>query len=91
MTKQEIQDLLEKQRTYYRSGATIPIKSRIEHLRRLYSAIRKYQNEINDALMSDLGKSHYESFMCESGLILTEVSYLLSAMQFLRGDATFTL
>ena len=77
MTSQEIQSLLEKQRAFYRSGATIPTKFRVEQLKKLYSAVKKYQAEINDALRSDLGKSHYEGFMCESGLVLTEISYMI--------------
>ena len=77
MTNQEIRTLLEKQRAYYRSGATVPVSFRMEHLKKLYAAVKKYQNEINDALSSDLGKSHYEGFMCESGLVLTEISYLI--------------
>lgn len=77
MTGKEIQSLLEGQREYYRSGVTIPAKFRIEQLKKLYEAVKKYQNEINDALRSDLGKSHYEGFMCESGLVLTEISYMI--------------
>jgi len=77
MTSQEIQALLEKQRAYYRSGATIPVKFRVDQLKKLYASVKKHQNEINDALKSDLGKSHYEGFMCESGLVLTEISYMI--------------
>ena len=77
MTNQEIQSLLEKQRAYYRSGATIPVKLRIEQLKKLYATVKKYQDDINDALKADLGKSHYEGFMCESGLVLTEISYMI--------------
>lgn len=77
MTAQEIQGLVEKQRNFYRSGATIPVEFRIEQLKKLYGAVKKYQNEINDALTADLGKSHYEGFMCESGLVLTEISYMI--------------
>lgn len=77
MTNQEIQNLLEKQRAYYRSGATISVKFRIEQLKKLSAAVQQHQNEINDALQSDLGKSHYEGFMCESGLVLTEISYMI--------------
>ena len=77
MTSSEIQSLLEKQRIYYRSGVTIPVKFRIEQLKKLYATVKKYQNEINDALTADLGKSHYEGFMCESGLVLTEISYMI--------------
>lgn len=77
MTKTEIQALLEGQRRYYRSGATQSVKFRIEQLKRLYCAVEKYTDEINGALKSDLGKSHYEGFMCESGLLLTEISYMI--------------
>ena len=77
MTSQEIQTLLESQRAYYRSGATVSVKFRIEQLQKLYVAVKKYQVDINDALKKDLGKSHYEGFMCESGLVLTEISYMI--------------
>ncbi|MBR4959658.1 MAG: aldehyde dehydrogenase [Clostridia bacterium] len=77
MTNTEIRSLLEKQRAFYRSGVTIPVKFRIEQLKKLYAAVQKYRDEINDALQSDLGKSHYEGFMCESGLVLTEISYMI--------------
>ena len=77
MTNQEISALLSAQREYYKSGATVSVDFRIAQLKRLYAAVKKYQNEINDALKSDLGKSHYEGFMCESGLVLTEISYMI--------------
>ena len=77
MTNQEIQSLLEAQRAYYRSGVTIPVRFRVEQLKKLYAAVKKYRNEINAALTEDLGKSAYEGFMCESGLVLTEISYMI--------------
>ena len=58
MTNMEIQALLEKQRAYYRSGATLPVKFRVAQLKKLYATVKKYQTEINDALTADLGKSH---------------------------------
>ena len=39
------------------------------------SVILKYENEINQALYEDLGKSPSESYMCEVGLTLSELSY----------------
>lgn len=77
MTNQEIYELLERQRAYYRSGATIPTDFRIGQLKKLYAAVKKYEAELGDALRRDLGKSRYESFMCESGLVLTEISYMI--------------
>lgn len=77
MTAEQISNLLESQRNFFKSGATVPVKFRIEQLKKLYSAVKKYETEINDALKSDLGKSHFEGFMCESGLVLSEITYMI--------------
>ena len=77
MTSEQIIALLEKQRRYYKSGATISVDFRIAQLRKLYETVKKYETEVNNALKSDLGKSHYEGFMCESGLVLSEISYMI--------------
>ncbi len=91
MNLQEIQSLLEKQRNFYRSGVTIPVDFRIKQLKKLYQTIKKYQTEINNALKSDLGKSHYEGFMCESGLVLTEISYMIkNTKKFAKRKRVFT-
>ena len=77
MTGEQINIILEKQRKYYKSGVTIPVDFRIAQLKKLYATIKKYQNEVNDALKKDLGKSYFEGFMCESGLVLSEISYMI--------------
>lgn len=73
----KIEQILEIQRNYFRSGTTLPIKFRIEMLKKLRNAVRKYESEIAVALKEDLGKSDFEGFMCESGLVLTEISYMI--------------
>lgn len=77
MTNEQIRSLLEKQRAYFKSGVTVPVKFRIGQLKKLYAVVKKYENEICDALTADLGKSRYEGFMCEVGMVLSEVSYML--------------
>lgn len=77
MTEHEIDLLLEKQRAYFQSGATLNVDKRIDALRRLRAVIKKYQPEIAQALHSDLGKSEYEAYMCEIGLALTEITYMI--------------
>ena len=77
MTSEQICSLMDAQRVYYKTGATIPVKFRVQQLKKLYAAVKKYQNEVNDALREDLGKSCYEGFTCESGLVLTEISYMI--------------
>lgn len=72
-----IDEILESQQKYFRSGATLPAEFRIERLKDLYSAVKKYEDEICSALTEDLGKSDFEGFMCETGLVLTEISYMI--------------
>lgn len=88
MTNEQISSLLERQRKYYKSGVTIPVKFRIEQLKKLYGAVKKYETEINDALTADLGKSRFESFMCESGLVLSEISYMIRHTKRFSGRKT---
>jgi len=77
MTNSEIEKVLIKQKAFYKSGKTMSTDFRIENLKKLYNTIKKYENEINNALNADLGKSSYESFMCETGLALSEISYMI--------------
>lgn len=77
MTNEQIRSLLEKQRAYFKSGVTVPVKFRIGQLKKLYAVVKKYEDEICDALTADLGKSRYEGFMCEVGMVLSEISYML--------------
>lgn len=77
MTQTEIQTILEKQRAYFATGATLPVSARISALKKLYRYIKSHSQEIADALTADLGKSRFESFMCETGFVLSEITYML--------------
>lgn len=91
MTNEQIASLLDKQREYYKSGVTVPVNFRIEQLKKLYAAIKKYESEILQALHTDLGKSDYESFMCEIGLVLSEITYMIRhTKKFAKRKTVFT-
>lgn len=81
MTEQEIQNVLEKQKAYFQSGATYPLQARKDALKRLKKAIEERTKEICDALQKDLGKSHFESYTCEIGMALDEIGYMLKNLQ----------
>ena len=74
---QNIDLILENQRKFFRSGATLPVESRVEILKKLYDAIKENKKEIAVALHRDLGKSEFESFMCETGMVLSEITYMI--------------
>ncbi len=77
MTQDEIHSLLEKQRTFYRTGATLPVSFRIQQLKKLYASIQTHEPQISQALQEDLGKSNFEGFMCEIGMVLAEISHMI--------------
>ena len=86
MTEQEIKNLVTKQRNYFLTGATLPVSTRIDALHRLYAAITEHEKEINDALRKDLGKSGFESYMCETGMVLEELSYMIKHTKRFAGE-----
>lgn len=75
--RNDISQILESQRAFFRSGATLSVDYRILMLKKLKDTIKKYEKDIMNALKCDLGKSDYESFMCEIGMSLNEISYLI--------------
>ena len=77
MNQQQIDALREKQRKFFATGATLDVSFRIAALKKLYQALQENEQAIAEALHSDLGKSAQESFLCETGMTLSEISYLL--------------
>lgn len=76
MTEIEIQKILEKQRKFFATGSTIPVSFRLEMLKKLKESIIKHEDELAAALKHDLGKSKSESYMCEIGLTLSEITWM---------------
>lgn len=76
MTEQEIRQILEKQHRLFQEGATLPVSFRLSRLQKLKDGIRRYEEKLDQALEADLGKSRMESYMCEIGLTLSELTWM---------------
>ena len=72
--KKKTEIIIQHQRDFFATGIPLEIPFRKIALKKLYNAIKHYENDICDALKTDLGKSEAESFMCEVGLSLSEIS-----------------
>lgn len=77
MNNEQICAIVAKQRAFFDTGATLPVEFRIEALKKLRRCILENETAIAQALYADLGKSATESYMCETGLVINEISYLL--------------
>lgn len=70
-----IEDVVKQQRAFFERKETFDVNYRIRYLKKLKETILEYQQDIYQALKEDLGKSVSESYMCEVGLTLSELSY----------------
>ncbi len=77
MTQEEIRALIDAQRAFFRTGKTLDPAFRAAALKRLRAAVRANEGALAEALRADLGKSPTESYMCEVGLSLSELSYMI--------------
>ena len=88
MTQQEINVIIEKQKEYFARGTTLDINHRIAALNLLRSAIKRNEEKIANAIKNDLGKSAEESYMCETGLVISEISYMIKHVRKFAKDKT---
>lgn len=77
MDRNEIEEALGKQRKYFHTGATLPVTARKAALKQLLHGLELNETLLTHALQQDLGKSPQEGYMCEIGLVKSEIRYLL--------------
>lgn len=73
--KTTIEECLSAQRSFFNSGATKSFSFRMDALKKLEKSILAHEDDINAALKADLNKSPFETYMCEIGMVLSEISY----------------
>jgi aldehyde dehydrogenase (NAD+) len=68
-------------RHYYSSGATRSYAFRREQLQKLKAALLQAEGELHDALYADLKKSPEESWVTETGFLLSEINATLKNLK----------
>ena len=69
-------ETLDRQREYFRTGRTLSYAFRMGMLRALKDALKKNEDSILEALHEDLGKSSFEGYATELGIVYGEIEYL---------------
>ena len=91
MNSEEISAILASQRKLFASGATLDYERRASALDALYAAVRRNEARIAGALRADLGKSAEEAYLCETGLLLSEIAHLRRHLRgYMRPKRTLT-
>ncbi|MGC2871838.1 aldehyde dehydrogenase family protein [Ihubacter sp. mB4P-1] len=75
-----IEEVARRQRDFFHKGKSRDLTYRKKALRRLRGMLRAREDEILDALYQDLGKSRYEAYATELGMVYEEIDYMLKHM-----------
>ncbi|MBU5439912.1 aldehyde dehydrogenase [Tissierella sp. MSJ-40] len=73
----DIDLILKKQKDFFNSNATKDLSFRINALNKLKKIIIKYEKPLLEALYKDLGKSEFEGYSTEVGIVLSEITHTL--------------
>ncbi len=71
------ENILKEQKKYLDDLGTIKVHMRIEALKKLKLAIKKYEDNIIKALEEDLGKHSFEAYLNEVGFVYNSIDYAL--------------
>ena len=70
----DVKSVFNRQKEFFNSGKTNDINFRIDALKKLKQVIKENEDKILDALKKDLGKSNFESYATEVGLVYEEIN-----------------
>ena len=73
---------LQRLRSYFNSGITKEYNFRKEQLKKLKTSILKHEQDLYDALYADLKKSAEETWVTETGLVISELNAAMKNLHF---------
>ena len=79
--QEEIQQVVLAQRDFFRTRQTLDVKWRIAQLKRLRCAVLSYEQEFEQALAADLGRSAVEAYLCDILPTVTEIDETIRGLR----------
>lgn len=78
---EEYMSIRKRMQEYYNSGLTLDYPTRVRTLKKLKAVISAWEDRLSKAMMTDLGKSPFESYETEIGLTQAEISHTLKHLR----------
>ncbi len=72
---------IDQQRVFFNSNQTKDLNFRIDQLQKLKSLLLSNQNRLNEAIYADFGKSPFETFTNEFGLVFLDIDEACSKLK----------
>lgn len=77
----DIHEIVESEKHFFRTGVTRGVDFRIDMLKKFRKAIIENDELISAALKADLNKQPFESYMCETWLLLEEINFHIKRLK----------
>ena len=72
---EDINLIFKNQKEFFESGKTINVDYRIKNLKKLNDIIKKNEDKILSELKKDLGKSNFEGYVSEVGILYDDINF----------------
>ena len=72
---EDINLIFKNQKEFFESGKTINVDYRIKNLKKLNDIIKKNEDKILNELKKDLGKSSFEGYVTEVGILYDDINF----------------
>ena len=72
---EDINLIFKNQKEFFESGKTINVDYRIKNLKKLNDIIKKNEDKILNELKKDLGKSNFEGYVTEVGILYDDINF----------------
>ncbi len=76
----DVQDQINRMELFFQTGQTLPVEFRLRQLKRLQAYLRAHEREALEALHADLGKSSFEAYATELGLVYDELRLVIKKL-----------
>jgi aldehyde dehydrogenase (NAD+) len=77
----DVSSILQEHQAYFQRGITRNVDFRLQQLERLKNGIKKYEQEIIEALYKDLRKPEFEAYATEVGFIYDSIKFFMKNLQ----------
>jgi aldehyde dehydrogenase (NAD+) len=75
-----ISSIVNSQRTFFKSHTTLDVEYRKNALRKLKAVLQSNERLLHDAIYADFGKSEFDNYATELGILYKEINYYISKM-----------
>ena len=80
-TKEDIENIVNKQRKFFKTGKTLDVNFRIQQLKKLKEAIIFYEDDMAKAMALDLGRTKTESYLYDIGCTIYELNETIHGLR----------